>query len=229
MYLASFDRHLETLVSTSCLQVSPYVLRSVDTSLNTFLSPALPVEPSSSLAAQRPARRSCLSRSSSPLRSTSSRNNTARYTQGTPANAKPEPTSSTEPGEIRIKMEQLEALMTSAATTAVNVMLNNQSQYANTAPPPNQPFGGVRPRYQIQGQGPNAPPNRGPGPGPNQRAPCYYCHTPGCLTWRCPHVEADIQAGLIKRAVGSNRIVLPSSAEIPNDPPNASWREQVQE
>ena len=158
-----------------------------------------------------------------------SRADTARYTQGTPANAKPEPTSSTEPGEIRIKMEQLEALMTSAATTAVNVMLNNQSQYANTAPPPNQPFGGVRPRYQIQGQGPNAPPNRGPGPGPNQRAPCYYCHTPGCLTWRCPHVEADIQAGLIKRAVGSNRIVLPSSAEIPNDPPNASWREQVQE
>ena len=65
MYLASFDRHLETLVSTSCLQVSPHVLRSVDTSLNTFLSPALPVEPSSSLAAQRPARRSCLSRSSS--------------------------------------------------------------------------------------------------------------------------------------------------------------------
>ena len=74
MYLASFDRHLETLVSTSCLQVSPHILRSVDTSLNTFLSPALPVEPSSSLAAQRPARRSCLSRSSSPLRSTSSRN-----------------------------------------------------------------------------------------------------------------------------------------------------------
>ena len=74
MYLASFDRHLETLVSTSCLQVSPHVLRSVDTSLNTFLSPALPVEPSSSLAAQRPARRSCLSRSSSPLRSTPSRN-----------------------------------------------------------------------------------------------------------------------------------------------------------
>ena len=63
MYLTSFDRHLETLVSTSCLQVSPHVLRSVDTSLNTFLSPALPVEPSSSLAAQRPARRSCLSRS----------------------------------------------------------------------------------------------------------------------------------------------------------------------
>ena len=74
MYLASFDRHLETLVSTSCLQVSPYVLRSVDTSLNTFLSPALPVEPSSSLAAQRPARRSCLSRSSPPLRSTPSHN-----------------------------------------------------------------------------------------------------------------------------------------------------------
>ena len=74
MYLTSFDRHLETLVSTSCLQVSPHVLRSVDTSLNTFLSPALPVEPSSSLAAQRPARRSCLSRSSSPLRSTPSRN-----------------------------------------------------------------------------------------------------------------------------------------------------------
>ena len=80
MYLASFDRHLETLVSTSCLQVSPHVLRSVDTSLNTSLSPALPVEPSSSLAAQRPARRSCLSRSSSPLRSTSSRNN-AYYTR----------------------------------------------------------------------------------------------------------------------------------------------------
>ena len=75
MYLTSFDRHLETLVSTSCLQVSPHVLRSVDTSLNTSLSPALPVEPSSSLAAQRPARRSCLSRSSSPLRSTPSRNN----------------------------------------------------------------------------------------------------------------------------------------------------------
>ena len=74
MYLASSDRHLETLVSTSCLQVSPHVLRSVDTSLNTSLSPALPVEPSSSLAAQRPARRSCLSRSSSPLRSTPSRN-----------------------------------------------------------------------------------------------------------------------------------------------------------
>ena len=74
MYLTSFDRHLETLVSTSCLQVSPHVLRSVDTSLNTFLSPALPVEPSSSLAAQRPARRSCLSRSSPPLRSTPSRN-----------------------------------------------------------------------------------------------------------------------------------------------------------
>ena len=74
MYLTSFDRHLETLVSTSCLQVSPHVLRSVDTSLNTLLSPALPVEPSSSLAAQRPARRSCLSRSSSPLRSTPSRN-----------------------------------------------------------------------------------------------------------------------------------------------------------
>ena len=74
MYLTSFDRHLETLVSTSCLQVSPHVLRSVDTSLNTCLSPALPVEPSSSLAAQRPARRSCLSRSSSPLRSTPSRN-----------------------------------------------------------------------------------------------------------------------------------------------------------
>ena len=74
MYLASSDRHLETLVSTSCLQVSPHVLRSVDTSLNTCLSPALPVEPSSSLAAQRPARRSCLSRSSSPLRSTPSRN-----------------------------------------------------------------------------------------------------------------------------------------------------------
>ena len=77
MYLASFDRHLETLVLTSCLQVSSHVLRSVDTSLNTSLSPALPVEPSSSLAAQRPARRSCLSRLSSPLRSTSSRN-TAR-------------------------------------------------------------------------------------------------------------------------------------------------------
>ena len=74
MYLTSFDRHLETLVSTSCLQVSPHVLRSVDTSLNTFLSPALPVEPSSSLAAQRPARRSCLSRLSSPLRLTPSRN-----------------------------------------------------------------------------------------------------------------------------------------------------------
>ena len=74
MYLAHFDRHLETLVSTSCLQVSPHVLRSVDTSLNTCLSPALPVKPSSSLAAQRPARRSCLSRSSSPFRSTSSRN-----------------------------------------------------------------------------------------------------------------------------------------------------------
>ena len=74
MYLTSFDRHLETLVSTSCLQVSPHVLRSVNTSLNTFLSPALPVEPSSSLAAQRSARRSCLSRSSSPLRSTPSRN-----------------------------------------------------------------------------------------------------------------------------------------------------------
>ena len=74
MYLTSFDRHLETLVSTSCLQVSPHVLRSVDTSLNTSLSPALPVEPSSSLAAQRPARRSCLSRSSPPLRSTPSRN-----------------------------------------------------------------------------------------------------------------------------------------------------------
>ena len=74
MYLTSSDRHLETLVSTSCLQVSPHVLRSVDTSLNTYLSPALPVEPSSSLAAQRPARRSCLSRSSSPLRSTPSRN-----------------------------------------------------------------------------------------------------------------------------------------------------------
>ena len=42
MYLASFDCHLETLVSTSCLQVSPHVLRSVDTSLNTSLvsSPA---------------------------------------------------------------------------------------------------------------------------------------------------------------------------------------------
>ena len=63
MYLASFDCHLETLVSTSCLQVSPHVLRSVDTSLNTRLSPALLVEPSSSLAAQRLARRSCLSRS----------------------------------------------------------------------------------------------------------------------------------------------------------------------
>ena len=74
MYLASSDRHLETLVSTSCLQVSLHVLRSVDTSLNTSLSPALPVEPSSSLAAQRPARRSCLSRSSPPLRSTLSRN-----------------------------------------------------------------------------------------------------------------------------------------------------------
>ena len=74
MYLTSFDRHLETLVSTSCLQVSPHVLRSVDTSLNTFLSPALPVEPSSSLAAQRPARRSCLSRLSSSLRSTPSCN-----------------------------------------------------------------------------------------------------------------------------------------------------------
>ena len=74
MYLTSSDRHLETLVSTSCLQVSPHVLRSVDTSLNTFLSPALPVEPSSSLAAQRSARRSCLSRSFSPLRSTPSRN-----------------------------------------------------------------------------------------------------------------------------------------------------------
>ena len=74
MYLTSFDRHLETLVSTSCLQVSPHVLCSVDTSLNTCLSPALPVEPSSSLAAQRPARRSCLSRLSSPLRSTPSRN-----------------------------------------------------------------------------------------------------------------------------------------------------------
>ena len=80
MYLTSFDRHLETLVSTSCLQVSPYVLhsvdiwRSVDTFLNTSLSPALPVEPSSSLAAQRPARRSCLSRSSPPLHSTPSRN-----------------------------------------------------------------------------------------------------------------------------------------------------------
>ena len=75
MYLASSDCHLETLVSTSCLQVSPHVLRSVDTSLNTCLSPALPVEPSSSLAAQRPARRSCLSCSASPLRSTPSCNN----------------------------------------------------------------------------------------------------------------------------------------------------------
>ena len=63
MYLASSDHHLETLVSTSCLQVSPHVLRSVDTSLNTHLSPALPVEPSSSLAAQRPTQHSCLSRS----------------------------------------------------------------------------------------------------------------------------------------------------------------------
>ena len=79
MYLASFDRHLETLVSTSCLQVSPYVLRSVNTSLNTSLSPALPVEPSSSLVAQRPARRSCLSCSSSPLHSTPSRNNMSPY------------------------------------------------------------------------------------------------------------------------------------------------------
>ena len=85
MYLASSDRHLETLVSTSCLQVSPHVLRSVDTSLNTFLSPALPVEPSSSLAAQRPARRSCLSRSSSPLRSTPSRNIRSKLPPEAPA------------------------------------------------------------------------------------------------------------------------------------------------
>ena len=42
MYLASSDRHLETLVSTSCLQVSPHVLRSVDTSLiHTCLQPCL--------------------------------------------------------------------------------------------------------------------------------------------------------------------------------------------
>ena len=85
MYLTSFDRHLETLVSTSCLQVSPHVLRSVDTSLNTCLSPALPVEPSSSLAAQRPARRSCLSRSSSPLRSTPSRNIRSKLPPEAPA------------------------------------------------------------------------------------------------------------------------------------------------
>ena len=87
MYLTSLDRHLETLVSTSCLQVSPHVLRSVDTSLNTLLSPALPVEPSSSLAAQRPARRSCLSRSASPLRSTPSRNNVRAVAKSRPSHS----------------------------------------------------------------------------------------------------------------------------------------------
>ena len=42
MYIASSDRHLETIVSTSCLQVSPHILHSVNTSLNTLLvsSPA---------------------------------------------------------------------------------------------------------------------------------------------------------------------------------------------
>ena len=35
MYLASSDYHLETLILTSCLQVSPHILRLVDTSLNT--------------------------------------------------------------------------------------------------------------------------------------------------------------------------------------------------
>ena len=34
-YLASSDRHLKTLVSTSCLQVSSHISRLVDTSFNT--------------------------------------------------------------------------------------------------------------------------------------------------------------------------------------------------
>ena len=64
---------------------------------------------------------------------------------------------------------------------------------------------------------------------PRCRSPYYYCRIPGCRLITCPAVEDNIRAGLVKHDIGTGRIVLLSSAAIPNIPQGATIHKQVQE
>ena len=92
-YIEPFPCYLETLVSTSCLQVSPHVFRSVHTSLNTYnLSPVLSVELCSSLYCSQSAGAPACLTLGSPSLLDSSRNTRSKLPLQAPA---PQPFTAT--------------------------------------------------------------------------------------------------------------------------------------